>query len=761
MLRYSFYVIGGAYALQFFPRLPSAAAVFLCLPAAIICGCCPRLRWVLWVFAGGGCMWFAATLEMAGRLDPSLQGNDLTITAQIIDFPKLRGDSVRLVVGPLEPGGLPGRVLLSWYGPAALPALGDTWRLRVRLRRPRGFANPGGFDYSGWLHRNGIGATGYVLPHSGNGLQRDAPVDRQSTRRRRVNQRIDRLFPATDARAVLKAITVGARGEIADRQWRLYAQTGTSHLMAISGLHIGLAAGAAFALTWVLVAPCCPRGNIRNVALFVAAVAALSYAELSGFAVPARRAFLMALLVACAIALRRRVTPPHVLGCACLAIALSDPLSLRGPGFMLSFSAVALLLWSARMFVRSPLAANSRPVSRACTAVWGLIQVQLVLLFGLLPLTAALFGRVAWVAPIMNLLVLPVFNFVTVPAGLLGLVLGGAAAGVGDALLGLSYQSIDGVLRLLDAASRWLPIDLRLHVGGFWALAAVVATLLWAMAPPGWPGRQLSVVALIAALLHKPPPPPPACVAVRILDVGQGLSVVLRTRTRTLLYDTGPAFRSGTGTAQLVVEPYLRARGIAAIDTLLVSHSDLDHAGGVHWLSGALPIGRIVSGEPAVTGGAACADTADWQWDGVGFRLLHPRTAGRWQGNNASCVLEVQAGEHKLLIPGDIEASAERVLMAGNRLGPVDLVVVPHHGSRTSSAAGFVNALQPRFAVVSAGFGNRWGFPKQDIVNRWASAGATVLTTSSAGAIGLQYCAGDEAPAPRLERQHARRYWQD
>ena len=252
--------------------------------------------------------------------------------------------------------------------------------------------------------------------------------------------------------------------------------------------------------------------------------------------------------------------------------------------------------------------------------------------------------------------------------------------------------------------------------------------------------------------------------AFHALDVGQGLAVVLRTRHHTLVYDTGPSFRSGSSTAKLVVGPFLKSLGLTTIDTLVVSHADLDHSGGVEWMlttfgPGQLILGEILGGErPA---GRKCRLGESWQWDGVHFSFIHPDASGRWQDNDSSCVLLVQAGDHKLLIPGDIEVRAERSLVASAALPAVDLVVVPHHGSRTSSSAGFVRSLSPAVAIVSAGYRNRWGFPKSDVVARWEQAGTLVLTTAQSGAISREYCAGSLPSKPRLERRDSGRYWHD
>ena len=772
MLRYSLCALAGAYALQVFRVLPSPSVAVVLAGLGVTSLCLRHCRPIAAFIIGGVVMWAAASDHLSDRLDPAMQGETITITAQVLDFPSTKNGTLRFLARPLEPASLPARVRLSWFFPATAevddptkprPLVGQVWELQVRLKRPRGFSNPGGFDYEGWLHRQRIGATGYVKQGE-DVSEKFASSDLQTVLRRRFADRIDSLFPAGEARAVLKAITVGARNEISDSQWQLYARTGTSHLMAISGLHIGLAAGGSFVLAWGLLALVVARHNVRDIALMIAIVVAFCYAELSGFAVPAKRAFLMALLVATAVILRRQVMPPHILGLVSLLVLLSDPLTIYAPGFVLSFLAVALLLWSSLSFDRVDESMGRWHPTRVIASVRMLSRLQAVLLFGLMPLTIALFGRVSLLAPLTNMLVVPVFNLLTVPACLLGLVFEGPFAPAGDLLLEFSFLSVEFVLSVISVVGQWKVAAFEPTISGIQVLLISGGAVIWAVLPAGWPGRPLAFVAVAATALYKPSVPPANCVDFHALDVGQGLSVVLRTRNHVLVYDTGPAFRGGSTTASLVIEPFLKSLGLTSIDMLVISHSDLDHSGGVEWLVNSLVIGALRLGEPLGADRPAstpCLAGDAWEWDGVRFSFLHPEQPGQWQGNDTSCVMLVETGEYKLLIPGDIESRAERTLAARQVLPRVDLVVVPHHGSRTSSSTRFTARLSPAIAVVSAGYGNRWGFPKPDVVARWEGAGARVITTAESGAISRRYCAGETIRPVRLNRIDSSRYWHE
>lgn len=761
MLKYCLCIIAGAWCVAAVERLPGDT-VFVLVSAVFAASAAWRpCRLLAAVHAGALLLWSASLAELAHKLPASLTGIDITFDAEVIDFTQIKGESLRLLVAPVASAGLPGRVRLSWFGADRPPRLGEVWRLTARLRRPRGFSNPGGFDYAGWLFRNRIGATGYITDGEWRG---DTPRMRVRLRRA-VVERVDALLPEDEASAVLLAITVGARHRIARGDWDRYANTGTTHLMAISGLHVGLAAGAAFLLGRLLFALLMPRAGARDASLVIAVLTAAAYAELSGLAVPARRAVLMALLAAAGLWLRRRLSMPDVLGLSGLLIVVADPLALLAPGFRLSFAAVAILAWigAQRTSPRQGVATGPSVIDLVRRAR-ALGRLQGALLFGLFPLTALMFSRVSWLAPVANLLVLPVFSAITVPAGLLGVVAGGPLAALGDAALWLCWASLRAISALLLALDGLPGARRDLAAPSGFALAAVGLTMLWALLPPAWPGRRLAWPALLASILYRQPAPVEGCLDLQVLDVGQGLSVVARTANHVLVFDTGPAFRGGTDTAALVLLPFLRSVGVQRVDVAIVSHADQDHAGGLQTLLAGAEVRQVIAGEPL---GALtvpeyrCRSGMRWQWDGISFDVLHPDAGDRRDGNNASCVVEVSAGRHRVLLTGDIEKPVEARLVAQNRLSPSDIVIVPHHGSRTSSSDALVVTLAPEHAIVSAGFNNRWGFPKPDIVARWQNAGAIVSTTATDGALGFRVCRDGGIDGVRRWRERSRRYWHD
>jgi len=754
----------GAYALELFGHLPGIFVLAGCAVTAVACLKFRFLHPLAFFLLGFAIMGFSAGAQLAERLDPAMAGQSVAVTARVVNFPTTEGETVRFVVQPVNRPDLPDRIRLTWFEPEVMPAIGEAWQLQLRLKRPRGYANPDGFDFEGWLFRERIGATGYIDSEEGNYRIFGGQPDLITRLRKKFVTRVAAILPEDDASAVLMAIGAGARHNITRQQWDLYARTGTSHLMAISGLHIGLAAGCAYLLAWALFAPFCTRRNLRDIALLTAIAAAGTYAALSGFAVPSRRAFLMACVAGAAILLRRRVQLGPLLAIPCFAIFISNPLAILAPGFKLSFAAVALLILTAQQHVHVRQGHRWRVLNTSLTAIKRLGLLQLALLAGLFPLTVLIFGRFSAVAPAINMLVLPVFNFVTVPLTLAGALLNGPFEAAGNFLLKGAYHSIGLILHLVKFVGE---VGISSHLTSDLSAVFVIVAIIpvtFVFLPGGWPGRKLAIVAIVAVLLHKPAPPPFACLDLHVLDVGQGLAVVIQTSEQTLLFDTGPAFRNGGNVAEMVVLPFLRGRGITRVDRLFVSHGDQDHAGGVQAILAGIEVRKIMVGETLALPGrpqTQCVAGINWRTDGVDFSILHPRYDAPWVRNNASCVLEVAAGHFRILLSGDIESPVEKLLAHRSAFSASDIVLVPHHGSRTSSSDDFVDATGPALAIVSASFGNQWGFPKAEVVARLRASGADVLSTATAGAISQRVCSGSGPESLNRERVDFRKYWHD
>jgi competence protein ComEC len=704
-------------------------------------------------FALGGALFLAAGVSVIdGRLDPAYEGDSMLATVRVAAFPEVDDRTVSLVLESMGDHRIPARVRVSWFEPPVVPMLGEVWELELRLRRPRGSANPGVFDYETWLFREKVHATGYVVQGKRNRLLWSGATSRIDAFRKRFADRALAAAETDSSAGVLVAVAVGARHLVSRVQWERFARSGTSHLMAISGLHVGLAAMFAFGLGFALTGVVPWRTNSVVSGLLAGVLLAAAYAAVSGLGVPARRAVFMLGAGALVVARRRQLDANAVIALAGILVYASDPIASLAPGFHLSFGAVVLLVWLARR-------------GRGGARRWGfigaveqLVVMQVFLLFGLLPLTALIFQRFTPIATPVNLLAVPLFSFVTAPLTLAGLALGELSEVAALEVLRLAAFSIDALEVFVAAAVRLPLAHFHLARASGAAIIFVFLPLLWALLPRGWPGRWLAPLSVLSLVLWKPAPPPAACFDSWVLDVGQGLAVALETRHGITVYDTGMAWRSGGSAAEQTIVPFLRSRGVRRIDRIVVSHSDLDHSGGLAELRGAFDVGHVIVGEYLGTDGEwKCAAGQNWWSGAIRFEVLHPAAAE--EGNDASCVLRVSAGPHALLLTGDIEAHAERALVQRGVPLETDVVVVPHHGSLTSSSVPFVDSTDAEIAVVSAGHANQWGFPKPRVVERWQARGAEVLGTGTSGAVYLRICAATGIRELRLEREARRRFW--
>jgi len=767
-------MLAGAFSLLAFRQVPPDGVLFFVFFFGVIL--------VRWTFSrpvglfliGFVLMSTSAISQHAKKLDPQWVQQPLTFSARILDFPIHNNGTSSLIVRPLDRPGLPPRIRLSWHDSAALPNLGEVWRLSVRLKRPRGLSNPGGFDFEAWLFRERIGATGYVDNAGQNYRVKGEPVNPLTERRRSLVGRIASLLPDDEASAVLMAVSAGARHKISVQQWDLFARTGTSHLMAISGLHIGLASSFFLILTWCVFAVVTRRRNIRDSSIVVALVIAGMYTLLSGVAIPASRAFLMASVVCLAVLLRFRMPFGKVLAISCGTIVVLAPLSILSPGFKLSFAAVGIIAMLGACHLERPTISRIPALNSLFARITQLGRLQLALLFGLFPLTVLIFGRVAITAPFVNLAILPIFNIVTVPLTLLGMLLDGPFLALGDQCLLWAHQSVIVVLRILEFTDQFPFVDLQIRRLEGAAVLIAFAPALLVILPVGWPGRRIAWLAVLLVITYKPAPPPRGCLDLHVLDVGQGLAVLLRTHDKSLLYDTGPAFPRGRNMADLVVLPFLFGIGLDELDVLVISHGDQDHAGGIESVLSTIPVNRLLVGEPlqllensksldslSTIQQTRCVAGISWRTERVRYSILHPRIRAPWTRNNSSCVLEVTVGEHRILLAGDIESPVEKLLHHRRVLRPQATLVVPHHGSKTSSTSALVNATKPNLAIVTTGYGNRWGFPKADVLARWRESGANLVDTATSGAVTQRFCEGRPSSIIRRERHQSQRFWHE
>lgn len=722
--------------------LSIAAVLALCMRSALLSMLCLGIAWA----------WINAAARLSNDLPAHLEGEDLPVIGVIASIPEMRSNDPQFLFDVNEArDGVPKRIRLTWYDAEVHPRAGERWRLVVRLKRRNGFANPGGFDYEGYLFREGIGATGYVRRDARNERLATASISYPVLRARAwIAARMAAAVSDVEMLGILQGLAIGDTQAMRAEQWRVFAATGTTHLMAISGLHIGmLAAIAAWlggGIVWVHDAQPKRLTAIRGRAI-AGSVAAVAYSFLAGLSVPTQRTMVMLCVYFAARASRRELNSGHALGWALIGVLLIDPFAPLAVGAWLSFAAVAVIL----VTVGGRLRQDRPPLAFG--------RVQWAVTIGLTPVLIGAFGGISLVSPVANAVAIPLFTLIVVPLVLIGTLLSGVSLALGGWILDL----VTWLLQVCWPAFEWLA-SLPLALWHAPELGRAVAAMLIAgtvllILPGIWPLRLVGAMLCLPAFTQQPPVPAHGTFEVSVLDVGQGLAVVVRTRSRVLVYDTGPAFRSGRDTGELVVLPFLRHRGVRRIDVLIVSHADLDHRGGLRSVLDGMPTAQVTAGPSVDRSGLladACRAGEGWSWDGVRFDMLHPGPDASGE-NDSSCVLRIQGPGGSVLLTGDIEARGEEALLAAGLPG-TQLVIAAHHGSATSSTPAFVEAVRARIIVFSAGYRNRWQMPRADVVERWKAAGAQVFSTIESGALEWTVAADGIRPAREYRRSRAR-YW--
>ncbi len=741
-------MLAGAWIGVSLPSLPPAGTAMLAVTASA--GFAARSPAAAGLAAGlGRALQAGRKVVDQQRTGPRIQEAWITLTlATVVERPGryvLNGTAT-------GPKGRPRRIRLNWYlhtpagqdsmASSGPPRAGERWRLKAVLRRPHGTLNPGAWDYEAYLFRHGISRVGYVRADPGN--RRLGEASGLQRWRSALSGAIAAAAGPPFAAAVLPALATGYRGDLSTADWELLSVTGTAHLVAISGLHVGLVALMGFFVGRRMLGAFGFTGAIArdDGARLIALAAAAGYAGLAGFSVPSRRALVMLGAWTLAGFLRRRPHGGDILGAAVIVILILDPLAILDRGFLMSFVAVAALL----------AVAAGRP--RGGT----IVSLQIGLWAGLLVPTAAIFGRISMLAPLANLLAVPAFSLFIVPATLAGVLVYPVLPKLADGLWGAAGLGVTVVFGLLARLGGGLPpaFDVPGPTGVVLVIGVLAAGLSLAPAPRA--GKAGALGAMVLALCASPAPPAAGAFRATVLDVGQGLAVVIQTHRHTLVYDAGPGWPGGDA-GLFSVLPALQQAGVRALDALMISHPDKDHAGGAATVVGrfgkALRLGAVPGEE-----GKPCVRGQRWIWDGVDFAVWHPADAGTpVSDNDSSCVLHVSHARGGILLPGDIGVRVEAGLAADVARAPVDLVVVAHHGSRTSSSEDFVTAASARWAIFAAARGNRWGFPDPAVAARWRSTGAKTLTTGREGALTFEFPASEEPRLAVAERAHACRYW--
>lgn len=677
---------------------------------------------------------------------------DVLIEGRVLGLPQRAMDSIRFDFR-VEAGGsdapIGRKVRLSWYGPTPAIAPGSRWRLKARLKRPHGTVNPGGYDFEKSALVQRLAATGYVRDSST--ARRLQPGRGLDAWRDRLSQKIATSLPHGRGRFV-QALVLGDTRGLTDEDWEILRATGLTHQIAISGFHVGMVAGFGVLLVIGLyrLFPTLGRGLPRPQATALGALFfALGYTALAGFALPTVRTLLMIAAALLAKLLRRASSGSDALALALICVLVFDPLSVLTPGFWLSFGGVAWLMWCL-------------PPERKAGVAKPFLSAQGVAALGLLPLTVWFFGQASLPGPLANLMGVPIISLVIVPLALLGLLVLPLSAAAASYCWLAAAVAMEALWRLLKPIGQWPAAAVWLPEPSLAALALAIIGAFWLLLPRGLPGKGLAVLLFLPLLWPNLHLPRLGEAQITVIDVGQGLSVLVRTSDHALLFDAGPASERGLDFGEAAVVPALRALGVRHLDRIILSHGDNDHAGGAAAVRKAFPGARVSAPEGwAGVGMSLCQRADHWTWNGVNFRILHPPPLFPYLRNDSSCVLRIEAGGHVALLPGDIGRHVEtRLIREQSHWLRADLLVVPHHGSGTSSSLEFVTAVQPRWAVLTTGAENRFGLPRADIVERYRQAGSVPLNTAGTGA--LRFTLGREGAVLRENRRQDRaRYWRE
>jgi competence protein ComEC len=785
----------GAFCLQQMPVLPSPYWALALTPLLIsvklinvnqqFLASLKRLVLILSSFFFGF-FWAAtlATIRLTDELPSAWENKPLQIVGVVASVSELteRGERFRFdVENVLTKSAItPQHISLSYYSPGVWgepllhkgPRLsqfkaGERWQFTVRLKRPHGTQNPHGFDFEAWALAENIRATGSIKAKADNKKLQDfvwRPAYIVEHVRELVQQRISMALAGKPYSGVIQALVMGDDSQIAANDWQLFLRTGTSHLMSISGLHITMLSGLVFALAgflWRRFPALVTRLPARKAATLAGMLTAVIYALIAGFAVPTQRTLYMLMVFALALWSGRQLVISQVLALALFVVVLLDPWSVISAGFWLSFGAVAML-----SFALGARVGNTHWFKAS-------LQTQWAVTIGMVPLLLIMFNQVSIVSPFANAIAIPLISFIVTPLALLGSFLSL------DFVLKLAYHALDFCMIVLNWFNQLPDIIWQQHASPQWTLLPAIVGVLWLLLPRGVPMRWLGYLGFLPMLLIAPQRPNTGDMKVTVLDVGQGLSVAVQTATHTLLYDAGGKYSEQADAGSRIVLPFLRGEGVRRLNGFVVSHNDTDHSGGMRTVLAQMPVSWLVSSMPerAVQNDnikhIKCFSGQHWVWDGVDFQMIYPQLYSYEDAaltdNNRSCVLKITSAAGTLLLTGDIERPVEKELIEQqeNNQDSIslksDVMIAPHHGSKTSSSVEFINVVDPDLTVFTAGYLNRFRHPRPEIVQRYEDAKSKMLRSDYHGAITLDFVADNSEGTVKASswRKQNRRYWHD
>ena len=713
-----------------------------------------------------GFLWVQAIIywELDHRLQPEWNNKRLIVVGEVINLPKNKFTNTSFLIKPLSIAGysakLPKLIKLNWRNAPQSLASGQRWQWQLKLKQPRGYQNPGGFDYEKWLLFKGIHATGYVVSKFPARLLDSTSVN-INVIRQSILKHIDQHCIECQQLGLIQALSVGYRGNISRSQQQKLQQTGTAHLIAISGLHIGIIAGVFYGIGLMLWNLITNKKYLtrKELALLSAWIAGLSYSFLAGFDLPAQRAMLMLSVVLFSLYLRLPFNLLNSIMLSMILVLLLTPLSILSASFWLTFC--ALLIIALGQFLLKPLS-NGR-----YSWIKKIFIIQLLFSLLFIPISIGVFGQIHSASLLANLVAVPLVSFIIVPIVFLLLLLFWLPSEV----LELLYKALDKMLSWLLEYFNFLQQSgfqaLNSTAIDSWQLVLLFGILVLMILPAGIIRYRLFLLIIPVLLLTPEKKFESVEMKLTVLDVGMGTSIVVQTRHHSLIYDFGSGNKQGYSLGEWAVNPYLRHQGLGQPDRIILSHSDQDHVGGFYSVQNQFKnsmlytgtVGQVKKLFPEVHPVLDCHTSSAWMWDGVQFEFLRGLKPSDRADNNRSCVLRITQSGNTVLITGDIEAVQERnlLMMGGSKLKS-DILIAPHHGSLTSSTQNFVDAVSAQHVIFTAGFLNRWSFPRLAVVERYILNGAKIYRTDKQGAIQVE-CDNKSCKLIPFRQQHPRLWY--
>ena len=720
--------VAGILCVQQFSELPGLYWLLMITMAGLVLACLRHWRTVFFII---GLLWAVlfAMQRLDDRLPTTLESIEIPVTGVITDLPDLTKQrstfDFKITQSPFK---LPHKIRLSWYYPDQTIKSGQKWSFVVKLKRPHGSLNPGGFDYEKYLFSQGVGATGYIRTQTKPLLLgRVSGWFSIAVWRQTIADDLTQLLQGNSSLGLIKALTIGDGSDISKTKWDIFRKTGTTHLVVISGSHVGLLAGLAY--LWVLKL-WARFGYLKwapqTIAAISAIIVATLYSGLAGFSVPTQRALVMLSVWMLSVILQRNTKPYNTLALSLFAVLAYDPLAVLSVGFWLSYLAVGLIVY----VISGRLGKHNTVIE--------MLKINAATSLGLSPLLLIYFQQISVISPIANFIAVPLISFLSVPLALLGV----ATMALSPWLAMQLFQITDGSLQILMVflnTCAQLPMALYTHAQPpFWSLLFTVPAVLILLAPVGMPYRYLSVLLFLPMFASTADKPAAGSIKLTVLDVGQALSIVIQTQQHSLIFDAGSKYSEDSDAGISTLLPFLRYEGINTVDTLMISHADSDHIGGAASLIKGIPVKAVLTTamrqlqdyQPI-----KCEAGQTWEWDAVTFRVLAPITELSSENDNA-CVLQIKTLTTSYLLPSDIEAEAETALMTnyGQALKS-DVLIAPHHGSKTSSTPAYLTVVYPKVILISAGYLSKFGHPHPDVTRRYQQQGIEWFNTAEQGAL--------------------------